>query len=46
MELHTYGTKAVVWGERVRFDRLREERLVRIKRLLAECRSARCCAST
>jgi Xaa-Pro aminopeptidase len=36
MGLHTYGTMAVDWEERVRFDRLREERLSRISRLLAE----------
>ena len=27
MALHTYGTMGVDWEERVRFDRLREERL-------------------
>ena len=36
MALHTYGTMAVDWEERVRFDRLREERLKRISSLLAE----------
>jgi Xaa-Pro aminopeptidase len=36
MGLHTYGTMAVDWEERVRFDRLREERLARIGGLLAE----------
>ena len=36
MALHTYGTMAVDWEERVRFDRLREERLARISSLLAE----------
>ncbi len=36
MGTHTYGTMAVDWEERVRFDRLREERLARIGRLLAE----------
>src|SRR5215208_4293925 len=36
MALHTYGTMAVDWEERVRFDRLREERLTRISSLLAE----------
>ncbi len=36
MGLHTYGTMAVDWEERVRLDRLREERLARISRLLAE----------
>src|ERR671919_731111 len=35
MALHTYGTMAVDWEERVRFDRLREERLARISSLLA-----------
>jgi Xaa-Pro aminopeptidase len=36
MGLHTYGTMAVDWEERVRFDRLRTERLARIAGLLAE----------
>src|SRR6201993_3218629 len=36
MGLHTYGTMAVDWEERVRFDRLREERVARISGLLAE----------
>jgi Xaa-Pro aminopeptidase len=36
MGLHTYGTMAVDWEERVRFDRLREERLARISELLAQ----------
>ncbi|MBV9604386.1 MAG: aminopeptidase P family protein [Solirubrobacterales bacterium] len=36
MGLPTYGTMAVDWEERVRFDRLREERLARISGLLAE----------
>src|ERR671936_194076 len=36
MALHTYGTMAVDWEERVRLDRLREERLRRISSLLAE----------
>src|ERR1043165_8799721 len=36
MGLHTYGTMAVDWEERVRFDRLREERLARISSLLSE----------
>jgi Xaa-Pro aminopeptidase len=35
MALHTYGTMGVDWEERIRFDRLREERLARIKSLLA-----------
>ena len=35
MGLPTYGHMAVDWEERVRFDRLREERLGRIKELLA-----------
>src|SRR5918997_2592888 len=35
MALHTYGTMAVDWEERVRFDRLREERLGRISCLPA-----------
>src|SRR5918999_485175 len=36
MGLHTYGTMAVDWEERVRFDRLREERLAQISSLLTE----------
>ena len=35
MALHTYGTMGVDWEERIRFDRLRQERLARIKSLLA-----------
>src|SRR3954464_9667664 len=35
MALHTYGVMGVDWEERVRFDRLREERLARITSLLA-----------
>src|SRR6201995_2255519 len=33
---HSYGVMGVDWEERVRYDRLREERLARIKGLLAE----------
>src|SRR5919109_4770983 len=36
MGIHSYGAMGVDWEERVRFDRLRDERLARIKRLLAE----------
>src|SRR3954453_11869609 len=36
MGLPTYGTMNVDWEERVRVDRLREERLARISSLLAE----------
>ena len=36
MGLHTYGTMAVDWEERVRFDRLRTERLARIGALLED----------
>jgi Xaa-Pro aminopeptidase len=36
MALATYGVMGVDWEERVRFDRLREERLARISGLLAE----------
>ena len=36
MGLHSYGVMGVDWEERVDFDRLRDERLARIKRLLAE----------
>src|SRR3954463_6962398 len=35
MGIHTYGSMGVDWEERVRFDRLREERLARIGSLLA-----------
>ena len=36
MGLHTYGLMAVDWEERVRLDRLRDDRLSRISNLLAE----------
>jgi Xaa-Pro aminopeptidase len=36
MALHTYGLMGVDWEERIRFDRLRKERLERIGGLLAE----------
>src|SRR2546423_10374980 len=36
MGQHSFGVMGVDWEERVRFDRLRDERLARIKRLLAE----------
>ena len=36
MALRTYGTMAVDWERRIDFDRLRRERLARIKKLLAE----------
>ncbi|HEX6388552.1 MAG TPA: M24 family metallopeptidase, partial [Solirubrobacteraceae bacterium] len=36
MNLATYGTMGVDWEERVRFDRLRDERLARISGLLRE----------
>ncbi len=36
MGLHTYGVMEVDWEERVRLDRLREERLARITSLLAD----------
>jgi Xaa-Pro aminopeptidase len=36
MGLHTYGTMGVDWEQRVRFDRLREERLARISALLEQ----------
>jgi len=36
MGIHSYGVMGVDWEERVRFDRLREERLARIKGLLRE----------
>src|SRR4029079_13020067 len=34
MGIHTYGTMGVDWEERIRFERLRDERLGRIKALL------------
>ena len=34
MGLHSYGVMGVDWEERVRYDRLRDERLARIKALL------------
>jgi Xaa-Pro aminopeptidase len=36
MAIKTYGTMAVDWERRIDFDRLRRERLARIKKLLAE----------
>ena len=36
MALKTYGTMAVDWEQRIDFDRLRRERLDRIKGLLAK----------
>jgi Xaa-Pro aminopeptidase len=36
MGIHSYGAMGVDWEERVRFDRLRDERLARIKGMLAE----------
>src|SRR5213082_3592060 len=36
MRLQSYGSMAVDWEERVRLDRLRDERLARIKALLGE----------
>jgi Xaa-Pro aminopeptidase len=36
MGIHSYGGMGVDWEERVRYDRLREERLARIKRLLTD----------
>src|SRR5215217_5636966 len=36
MGIHSYGAMGVDWEERVRFDRLRDERLARIKALLAD----------
>ena len=35
MGIHSYGAMGVDWEERVRFDRLRDERLARIKGMLA-----------
>ncbi|MDQ5831745.1 MAG: M24 family metallopeptidase, partial [Actinomycetota bacterium] len=35
MALHTYGLMGVDWEERIRYDRLREERLARVSGLLA-----------
>src|ERR1700746_117013 len=34
MGIHSYGAMGVDWEERVRYDRLRNERLARIKQLL------------
>ena len=36
MAIKTYGTMAVDWERRIDFDRLRRERLARIKKLLAK----------
>jgi Xaa-Pro aminopeptidase len=34
MSIHTYGVQGVDWEERIRFDRLREERLARVRSVL------------
>jgi Xaa-Pro aminopeptidase len=36
MGIHSYGAMGVDWEERVRFDRLRDERLARVSTLLAD----------
>src|SRR5437016_3170705 len=36
MGIHSYGVMGVDWEERARYDRLRDERLARIKQLLGE----------
>ncbi len=36
MAIRTYGLMGVDWEERVNFERLRNERLARIKKLLKE----------
>ncbi|MBI5054032.1 MAG: aminopeptidase P family protein, partial [Chloroflexi bacterium] len=36
MAIKTYGTMAVDWEQRIDFDRLRRERLARIKMLLKQ----------
>ena len=36
MALKTFGTMAVDWEERVNFDRLRNDRLTRVKKMLRE----------
>jgi Xaa-Pro aminopeptidase len=41
MGIHTYGSMGVDWEERVRFDRLREQRLARIKAQLDGLRDGR-----
>ena len=41
MAIRTYGTMAVDWERRIDFDRLRRERLARIKELLAEVGAGR-----
>ena len=46
MALPTYGTMSVDWEERVRIDRLREERLARISACSRSPSSGRCSAST
>ena len=44
MGVKTYGTMAVDWEQRVDFDRLRRERLARIKEQLATSSSRRSCS--
>ena len=46
MALKTYGTMAVDWEQRIDFDRLRRERLARIKDLLAQVEHGRACSAS
>jgi uncharacterized protein YdhG (YjbR/CyaY superfamily) len=46
MALKTYGTMGVDWEQRVDYDRLRRERLARIKDLLGKSSMVRCSVST
>lgn len=36
MSIHSYGVQGVDWEERIRFDRLRDERLARVRKILDE----------
>ena len=44
MAIKTYGTMAVDWEQRIDFDRLRRERLDRVKNLLKNPKWAHCYA--
>ena len=47
MKLRSYGTMGVDWEQRVDFERLRTERLARIKQFLKQSEIGdRCCVST
>ena len=44
MAIKTYGLMGVDWEERINYERLRNERLARIKNCSRNPRWVRCCA--